>query len=188
MLEYLHMYKLFSPKDYTFLGLIFGIPTAFYASIRNGLALKGTHPEVLRQTMPFVWTFVTLFLALMIADAWSVHSVVSRFREMMMADPSGGFNAYGSLQTSLNSLLISTRNTFSAVNWVFIIAQVILLIVFTRKAKHVELPVYESLKQSQQVTPRSNVELVAVGIGVWIVFWLYGQLVAKVMVELIQRA
>lgn len=174
------MYKLFSPKDYTFLGLVFGLPTALYASVRNGLALKETHPEVLRQTRRFVWAFIVLFLVSVIADIAALHLGIIRIREAYAH--SDWLDDSGLLGQSIRAV----RDNLSLISWAFIISQLVTLVVFVKKSRKIELPIYESLKQSQQMGPRSNVELVVVGIGVWVAFWLYGQLVAKIMMTLIQ--
>jgi hypothetical protein len=179
------MYKLFSPKDYTFLGLVFGLPTALYASVRNGLALKDGHSAILRQTMPFVWMFVGLFLLSVLADAWAVHTVVARLREAISAAPMG-YLGYGALTDSADRIVRSAGNTFSFISWAFVLAQLGVLVLFVKKTKSGELPLYESLKQSQQMTARSNVELVLFGFGVWILFWGYGQLVVKVLVMMVK--
>lgn len=168
------MYKLFSPKDYTFLGLVFGLPTALYASVRNGLALKDSHPDILRQTMPLVWAFVVLFLLCIFVDGLTVFGAVEQFKTALR---------WG---TSYEPVIDRMKDNFSRVSLVFILVQLVLLMVFVRKTKKIELPIYDSLKQSQQFAPRSNVELVAVGIGVWLAFWLYEQLVAKVMVMVVR--
>lgn len=49
----MYVYHIFL-KDYTFLGLVFGLLTALYLSIRNGVNLKVKYPEVLCQAKMFV--------------------------------------------------------------------------------------------------------------------------------------
>lgn len=176
------MHKLFSPKDYTFLGLVFGVPTALYAGFRNGIALKDTHPEVLQHVKKALGIFAVLLVVVLVVDAWNVGMVVAGAKEIVRGTLGGSslYQPYGYGEAGA-AFVRATQLRFSLTSWGFLIAQLALLIFFVKGSKRMELPVYESLKRDGQVSPRSNAELVVFGVGMWILFWLYGQAVAVVL-------
>lgn len=181
------MYKLFSPKDYTFLGLVFGVPTALYASFRNGLALKDRQPEILHYTKMMVGVFIGLFVLTCVADIWTMQSAVHQSKAMLRGVSGGVSSSPWAFEDSIRLLARDTRDRLSIISWMFLAVQLVLLLVFVKKAKAIELPVYEALKKDGQISFRSNAELVTVGIGMWILFWLYGQLMSRIMVMMLER-
>lgn len=183
-----YMNKLFSPKDYTFLGLVFGVPTALYAGFRNGMALKDTHPEVLQHVKKALGIFAVLLVIMLVVDAWNVGVVVIGAKEVARGALGSlpFYHPYGYGEDG-TIFLKAMRPRFLFTSWGFLIAQLALLIFFVKGSKRMELPVYESLKKDGQVSPRSNAELVAFGVVIWILFWAYGQVVVAVLQALLRR-
>jgi hypothetical protein len=154
------MRKLFSPKEYGFIGFFLGLPTVLYASMKNGKELEVSHPQILRTAKMLLGFFAALVLLMIALDVVNLLQIQNTDNHYVGTQMITRFSTY-----------------FSYISWGFLVIQLILIVVLVAKTNKSELPIYNELKQSGQLTHRSNAPLIGIGILSWVVFWGYGFLI-----------
>lgn len=183
------MTKMFSPKEYPFIGFIFGLPTVLFASFRNGMELRATHPEILRTVKIFMGIFLGLFALMVLADIANIYQYVTQARQFVSSSTYGySMSGYLDAQSGADRLIRSFRNREQMITWIFVIVQYVTLLIFVSQTKKTEVAAYESLKASGQLAPRSNAWFVLFGVGVWVAFWLYGLVMTEYVQSIVGQA